>query len=258
MMPSNANLCGHSVAKRLCIAVVCLVVILTGRLSPADDASKPVRVLLVTGCDYEGHHWKETSPALRAIVDKDPRLEVRIVDDIEFLASDVIFDYDVLLIHFKNYDVPKREEAIHANLKRFVEQGGGLVYFHFACGAFQEWDGFVEIAGRVWDPKKRAHDPHGAFTVRYVDKEHPITKGLKDFEIRDELYTCLGGDVPVHVLAEAVSKVDGKPYPMAFVFDVKKGRVFHTVLGHDVGAVNAPGLDLLMRRACLWVAGRQP
>ena len=132
---------------------------------------------------------------------------------------------------------PKREAAVHANLRRFVEEGGGLVYFHFACGAFQEWDEFVKIAGRVWDPKKRAHDPHGAFEVRYVDKEHPIAKGLADFKITDELYTCLGGDVPIHVVAEATSAVDGKAYPMAFVFKLEKGECF------------TPSWDMTLRRS---------
>jgi type 1 glutamine amidotransferase len=219
---------------------------------------EPARVLIVTGVDYEGHLWKETAPTLRAVLEKEPRLEVRIVDDVEFLASDVIFDYQVLFLHFKNYDPLKRAEKAQANLRRFVEQGGGLVLFHFACGAFQEWDGFLDLAGRVWDPQKRAHDPRGPFTVHFVDHEHPITAGLDDFSITDELYTCLGGDRPIHVLATARSKVDGQEYPMAFVHSCGKGRVFHTVLGHDVAAIAAPGLDKLLQRACLWAAGRTP
>jgi len=135
------------------LLAMCCMVVVAGRCVAGDTGTpEPVRVLLVTGCDYEGHHWKETSPVLRAVLEQEDRLEVRIVDDIEFLACDTVFDYDVLLMHFKNYDVPKRFEAIQKNLTRFVGEGGGLVYFHFACGAFQEWDGFVEIAGRVWDP----------------------------------------------------------------------------------------------------------
>ena len=34
-------------------------------------------------------------------------------------------------------------------------------------------------------------------------------KGMKGFETRDELYTCLTGDYPIQVLAEAKSKIDG-------------------------------------------------
>ena len=116
----------------------------------------------------------------------------------------------------------------------------------------------LKLAGRVWDKTKRAHDPRGPFTVRIVDREHPIVSGLGDFEITDELYTCLGGDPPIRVLAVSRSKVDGQDYPMAFVQDCGKGRVFHTVLGHDVQAIAAPGLDRLLQRACLWTAGQEP
>jgi uncharacterized protein len=73
-------------------------------------AEPPVRVLLVTGVDYAGHRWKETTPALRGVLEKDSRLTVRVIEDHEFLASDAIFDYDVILLHMKNYDPTQRAE----------------------------------------------------------------------------------------------------------------------------------------------------
>ena len=228
--------------------------------APAAETApaKPMRVLLVTGVDYPGHLWKQTAPALRDVLQQDKRLEVRVVEDPGFLANDEIFQYQVLFIHFKNYDPVKDEKKAQANLTKFVQQGGGLVYFHFACGAFAQWPEFLQVAGRVYDEKKRAHDPHGEFTVQIVDKEHPITRGMKDFAVTDELYTCLGGEHPIHVLATAKSKVDKLDYPMAFVFDCGKGRVFHSPLGHDVRAIQAPGVIELLQRACLWAGGRTP
>jgi type 1 glutamine amidotransferase len=65
--------------------------------------------------------------------------------------------------------------------------------------------------------------------------------------------------VPIHVVAKATSKVDKKDYPMAFVLDCGKGKVFHTVLGHDVTAyTSTPGVGELMRRGCAWAAGINP
>ena len=240
------------------MAIASLILALTTTLPAADPAAEqaPVRVLIVTGVDYAGHHWKETAPAMRAVLEVDKQLEARIVDDHEFLASDVIFDYDVILLHLKNYDPTRRAEQVRQNLKRFVSEGGGLVLYHFACGAFEPWPEFEQLAGRIWDQKKRGHDPRGAFTVEIVDHEHPITRGMKNFDTDDELYTCLGGKTPIHVLATSRSKVDDKDYPMAFVLSYGKGRVFHTVLGHDVKAVTAKGPAELLRRACLWAAGR--
>ena len=50
--------------------------------------------------------------------------------------------------------------------------------------------------------------------------------------------------------------MDKKVYPMVFVLNYGKGRVFHTVLGHDARAYASPGVGELLRRACAWAAGR--
>jgi type 1 glutamine amidotransferase len=81
---------------------------------------------------------------------------------------------------------------------------------------------------------------------------------MKDFQTDDELYTCLGGDRPIQVLAVAKSKVDGKDYPMAFVLSHGRGRIFHTPLGHDVRAIQLPGPAQLLRRGTAWAAGIDP
>ncbi|RKY08825.1 MAG: ThuA domain-containing protein, partial [Planctomycetota bacterium] len=72
------------------------------------------------------------------------------------------------------------------------------------------------------------------------------------------LYTCLAGDRKIKLLAKSKSKVDGKDYPMAFVFKYGKGRVFHSPLGHDIKAFTNPGCAQLFRRGTAWVAGLSP
>jgi hypothetical protein len=130
-----------------------------------------------------------------------------------------------------------------------------LVIAHFGCGAAQEWSGFVNVAGRVWDPKKRGHDPYGAFLVRILNAGHPATAGIKDFTTNDELYTCLAGETKIDVLADATSKVDQSVHPMAFVLHPGKGRVFHCPLGHNLGALEADGVRKLYLQGTLWAAG---
>jgi len=214
----------------------------------------PKRIVIVTGIDYPGHKWELTAPVLKEAIAKDLRLEVTVVKDPKFLASPELNQYDAIVLHFMNWESPDPGEQARANLKVFIEGGKGLVLVHFACGAFQEWPEFKNLAGRAWDPKLRAHDPFGPFTVDIVDADHPITKGMGAFETTDELYTCLAGDRKVHLLATAKSKVDGKDYPMAFVFRYGKGRVFHSPLGHDAPALANPPVAQLFRRAAAWAA----
>ncbi|QNN22359.1 ThuA domain-containing protein [Planctomycetales bacterium ZRK34] len=214
------------------------------------------RVLIVTGEDYKGHRWQQTTPVLKAAIEVDDRLQVDVLDDLTKLAATDLAPYRAVVMHFKNYDANVPGRAGFDALSKYVHHGGGLVLVHFACGAFQECkDDFEKLVGRVWDPKLRGHDPFGPFTVRITDHDHPITAGMSDFETDDELYTCLAGEVSIHPIAVARSKVDHKDYPMAFVLTVGKGRVFHSVLGHDVKALSVPAVGELYRRGTVWAAG---
>lgn len=226
------------------------------------NAGAQKKILIVTGCDYPGHKWQLTTPALTAALAKDKRLEISVVEDANFLGAPELKNYDAVVLHYQNHEIPAPGAAAFANFRRFVEEGRGLVLVHFACGAFIDWStkivsrDFLPLAGRVWNPKLRGHDPRGPFSVRVTDQAHPITAGLADFETTDELYTCLEGDVPIQVLAQATSKVDKKTYPMAFVLTPGQGRVFHSVLGHDVQAFN-DAVGTLYRRGTAWAAGLQ-
>lgn len=221
------------------------------------NRSSTSRVLLITGIDYPGHLWRKTAPVLVEALRVDSRLSVFTVEDPGFLDSAALQTYDVVILHFQNWERPGPGPAARENLRKFVEAGKGVLLLHFACGAWHgEWPGFSDLAGRIWAGQGvRQHDPYGQFVVELTQVDHPILHGLKSFETQDELYTCLTGDHPIKVLAQAKSKVDGKYYPMAFVSTYGKGRTFHTTLGHDAQALSGAAVQELIRRGCLWVAG---
>lgn len=220
------------------------------------------RVVIITGEDYPGHKWKLTGPALRTELQKDARLQVDLVEEIEFTRSRQLHEYDAVVIHFKNYDpaVPGREGF--DNLRTFVAGGGGLVSVHFGCGAFQEFKAdFEQLIGRTWiglKPGRVQHDPYGPFKVEITDPDHPVTRGLDAFDTRDELYTCLEGSAPIRVLGQAHSKKLAAMHPQMYVRQVGKGRVFVSTLGHDVPALTNPGTAELYRRGTAWAAGLTP
>ncbi len=234
------------------------------QIPAAGDASGAKRILILTGEDYAGHDWRSTAPALESLIEADSRLLVDVFDDLKSLSDKSLSPYAAVVVHFKNYDPAIPGRAAFDRLRDFVHDGGGLVLVHFACGAFEEFrDDYEDLVGRVWfgatPPAGRAqHDPHGPFTVNLTDVDHPVTKGLTSFSTTDELYTCLEGDAPIQVLAEAVSARDGATYPMAFVTEVGKGRVFHCVLGHDVAALTNEPVARLYCRAAAWAAGLEP
>lgn len=215
------------------------------------------QVLLVSGQDYPGHRWRETGPALARFLAEDRRLEVTVCESPYVLGLSHLDRYDAVFLHFKNYaaDLPSTA-AMHENLARYLADGGGLGLSHFGCGAMEEWPGFEQWAGRVWNGE--GHDPRGPFSVRIVDSAHSITRGLNDFETDDELYFCLRGAPSVRVLCSAFSRVKQADQPQALAYRPGRGRVFLCTLGHDVRAYDAAGVRQLYRQGTAWAAGLDP
>ena len=234
------------------LAVLGLIVLAVLSLRAAEQ---PIRVLIVTGMDHPAHNWRQTTPALKEELARDPRIKVDVLEDPYKLESTELKQYDVVFLHFNNWQKPDPNDKAKENLKQFVDRGGGLVLMHFACGAFGEWKEFENLAGRVWD-RKNSHDPRGPFRVEVVNPKHPITQQMKSFDTDDELYICLSGDHPVELLSKARSKKTGQNHPMAFTLEYGKGRIFHTPLGHDARAIQMPGTAELLRRGVVWAAGR--
>lgn len=231
-----------------------------GQSRPASEnaiSRNQARILVLTGNEYPGHKWQETAPLIAKFLAVDPRLEVEVNIEPQFLASPQLHAYDAIVLNYLNWKCPDPGERARANLKEFIEGGKGLVIVHNACAAFGDWPEFKEIAGRAWNPNRlRGHDPNGPFVVEIADTDHPIVKGMTSFETTDELYTCLlTNGPPIQVLATAKSKVDKKDYPMALVNHYGRGRVFLCVLGHDVRALSTPTVQELYRRGTAWVAG---
>lgn len=231
-------------------------------------AGKPIKAAIVTGHQYPGHHWRETSVALEDALRVDPRMEVTSIPDPEFLAKPELRDYDVILFNYCNWEQPQGISAdAQAGFVRYLREGGGLVLVHFSNGAFHfslpkagesDWPEYRNICRRVWNHQgKSGHDAYGRFTVNISDGDHPITRGMQPFETIDELYFRQEGDQPIHVIATARSQVTGQDEPMAFVYEYGQGRVLQTVLGHAAESLQTAGARELVRRGAVWAASRE-
>ncbi len=217
--------------------------------------NKPIRTLIVTGCDVGAHPWRQTTPAIRKILEDTKKFEVFVCEDPAILESKEALDkYSLIIQNYFNFRVPTISDKAKENLVSFVKGGKGFVSFHLSSASFAEWDEFHKMVGRYWVMGKSGHGPRGKFTSNIVDKEHPITKGMSDFETDDELYAKLLGDGPIHVLISAYSDWSKKVEPLAFILSYGKGRVYHHCYGHDVKAVEYPPVDKLLARGAEWAA----
>jgi type 1 glutamine amidotransferase len=213
------------------------------------------RVVIVTGENsYAGHVWKETSAEIKSILEADKNLRVTLEPDPNFIAAGAFLGYDAAVFDFRNAKPLEKDEKVQANILKFLGDGKGLVVIHWADGAFPYWPEFVNIVGRAQQSK---HDPRGPFAVQIVNHNHPVTRGMKDFQTDDELYyDTKEGDRPIEILATAHSKVMDKDFPMALTVQYGRGRVFNTPMGHDVKALRVPEVAELIRHGTAWAAGQ--
>ena len=215
------------------------------------------KILLVVGNDRY-HNCLESAPLLQSALEN-AGMDVTRVDDFNVLADPKIMDFQAIILHFKNdrENPPADTEALEKNLAEYAAKGGGLVLVHFAIGALEESEAFQKIVGRVWNPKMRGHDPYRKFPVRMLGMEprHPITAGLEDFDITDEMYTCTDGSAEIEIVAGAVSSEDRLGYPLAYIYRNGESRVFHLLLGHDSTACGNPGFSALLVRGTQFAAG---
>ena len=100
------------------VAAFCLFALgiaagISGGQAVAGDPSAAKRVLIVTGEDYPGHHWRKTTPVLVAHLKKDPRLQVTTLEDLKALAAVDLGKYDAVVVAFRTmippFPVPSAE-----------------------------------------------------------------------------------------------------------------------------------------------------
>ena len=217
-----------------------------------------IKVLILSG--RNNHDWKTTTPKLKSIYEKSGLFEVRVTENPETLKPDELKNYDVIVSNWNSFpekDVRWSLELENALLD-YVKSGGGFVTFHASTTCFYTWPEFKEISTGAWI-KGTSHGHQSATEVSIENKYHPVTKVMTDFfVIEDELWIDAERNSSFEVLGTATNKtlrekgIENQPAIM--VKECGKGRIFHTILGHEVKNMQNTEFQLLMLRATEWAA----
>lgn len=266
--------------------LIFFVVLLCAQLACA--AGKPIRVAIVDGASAASYHdWRLTTQVLKKELEQTGLFEVTVISapasDGDFSSFKPEFEqYQAIVM---NYDAPTWPGELRTQFEKYVSDGGGLVIVHAADNAFPDWEAYNlmigvggwrkrnEHAGPHWywqdgkmvaDTTPGSAGQHGArlpFQVTVRDPENPIVKGLPAawMHANDELYAGLRGPGKnMTVLATAHSDEKnhgtGREEPILMVLRYGKGRIFHTVMGHDVFALSCVGFMTTFQRGTEWVA----
>ena len=240
---------------KICLLVgvaICLVVG-SGNYAQEPEQESKGRLLLLFG-EEKYHNWRENALALREVLESSGFIVV-MCEDPWIFTTEGMKNYDGIVLQFIMEE--RWPQAVERAFFNLITSGMGIGIVHSANNSFPGWTEFEDLVGLLWRTEeghepRAGHDSYGPFTVKIVDKEHFITRGMEDFQVTDELYLDLTKYSDYHVLTEAFSQDKQRDYPMIMVKTYGLGRVFHTVLGHDANSIRCPGFQRTMERGLLW------
>jgi type 1 glutamine amidotransferase len=194
-------------------------------------------------------------------------------------------NYDVVISNFGWKAAPWPESTKDA-FEDYMANGGGFVSIHAANNSFPKWKAYNEMIGlggwggrnetdgpyvyftengeKIVDTSKGdagGHGSHRPFEITIINKNHPITQNMPDtwMQTKDELYNSLRGPAKnMTILANAYDdpafKGSGRIEPVMMALTYKKGRVFHTTLGHGEPAYTSEVFQTSLVNGTEWAA----
>ena len=143
-----------------------------------------------------------------------------------------------------------------------LKSGKGMVVLHHAYCSYQSWSEYKNIVGgryhqEPWTDGNGVTYPASTykhdvkFRVKVVDKNHPVTKGIEDFDILDETYANGSIHPGVHILL-ATDEQTSTP-SIAWINHYGKSKIVTILLGHDNHAWSNPAFVKLLTQSIMWV-----
>ncbi|MBS3733308.1 MAG: ThuA domain-containing protein [Phycisphaerae bacterium] len=184
------------------------------------------------------------------------------LDDFAASPQPVRDAYDAVVLYFMPSRTPRAADELawwqgdhRAALEHLGRPDQGLVVLHHAVLAYNDWPLWDEVVGiehRRSEPFAYEHDQR--LRVHVADGEHPITRGLDDWEMVDETYVMPDAGAGSRVLLTCDQSHSIRT--LGWTRSWRQARVFCTPCGHDNQTwVNASFRELL-RRGIFWAAGR--
>jgi type 1 glutamine amidotransferase len=146
--------------------------------------NESIRIVILSGQNV--HDWKATTPFLEKLYGEQATFKVveswRREQDhaATFERCDVIVSN--WTCHPQMTGGPWTEEGKKA-FAEAIKSGKGMVQFHAASTACNDWEDFQEISGLTWKWEHTNHTQYHTFKVLIRDRNHPITKDMPDFWI---------------------------------------------------------------------------
>jgi uncharacterized protein len=227
--------------------------------SEAMVPAKDLRILVVTG----GHDYK-SEPFNDMLESLGKNFKFQIAEfpgAFEMFLPENRVKYDVVIFYHMWQTITPEQER---NLSECIREGKPLIALHHSICAFDDWPEYFNIIGGKYFHKTTTfkgkeypacsyiHDLH--FKAVIAQADHPVIKGLKDFDLFDETYKGYYIEEGVTPLITTTEPSSNNIIGWAKTYG--KARVVTLQSGHDTPTFENPAFRKLLARAILWVAGR--
>lgn len=220
-------------------------------------AQKKIKVLLITG--GHGFEHKPFYDLFNSLVNIEYDSIIQPKAN-ALIASPAISKYDVLVF----YDtVDSLSESTKKSYTDLLKKGKSMIFLHHSLVSYQNWPEFLRIVGGQYhtsavvvngDTLHANYEHDVTIPVKVEDQAHPVTMGINDFTIFDEIY----GDVEIMPNVKPLLSTN-HPKSMSYLAWINKygnSEVIYIQLGHGPTGYANPNYRKLLQQAIEWSAKR--
>jgi type 1 glutamine amidotransferase len=173
-------------------------------------------------------------------------IKLTFTEDRDYFNYDKLSEFNICILYIDCWG-KKLNEGQMAGLLCYAAAGGSILAIHNGI-SYQSNAEFAQLIGG----KFIGHPPYQKLTYIVVKEEHPIVKGISDFEMDEELYTFeLDNLCDKEILMTAM---DGNiTSPAAWVKKYGKGKVVYLAQGHDKKSFENHSFRKLIKNSTEWL-----
>jgi hypothetical protein len=229
----------------------CFAAMFCGRVA-ADDAAKPLRVCILSGCPT--YDSEKSLPPFQKFLEANynvtcKRVIRKATDDLPGLEP--LDACDVALVFIKRMELRGKQLE---QFQKYATSGRPIVAVRTASHAVQTW---LKFDREVLGGNYQGHHAVGPVTTIEPAGDaakHPILQGVNLASAGDSLYKNRGHAADIHVLLRG--KIAGQPAEaLAWTRERQGGRIFYTSMGAQE-TFEKPAFRRMLANALFWTARR--
>lgn len=219
----------------------------------AEQTPRP-QILLITGKaqtpDARYPDWEHRFHNEQIVKALEHLADITVTDDLSVLNNNQLAPYD-LIINNSLFRTPTESQL--AAFYRFIHDGNAYLALHTGLATFLNSERYRSLIGGYflgWDARKplSVHTFDAWYGYDYNNQtRHPITRGIANFTMEDELFLMHTTTEGMEVIARA------EHHPVLWLRHWEGGRVMGLTLGNGESEGKHPGYRRLFENSVRWL-----